>query len=100
MPTASPRFIPSTATRAWLCTRLSALVLSLSVLFYEPSAGIVGLLRDGGSAGKLLAALVGREQRVVRHRVRRRRSRHEHDRVRGLLVQGSGRRFADHRGQG
>jgi diguanylate cyclase (GGDEF)-like protein/PAS domain S-box-containing protein len=41
-----------------LHTALCVAVLSLSILLYDPSAGVVGLLRDGGSAGKLLRPIV------------------------------------------
>jgi PAS domain S-box-containing protein len=41
-----------------LHTAVCVAVLSLSILFYDPAAGLVGLLRDKGSAGKLLRPMV------------------------------------------
>jgi PAS domain-containing protein len=41
-----------------LHTAICVVVLSLALLFHDPSAGLVGLLRDRGSAGRLLRPVV------------------------------------------
>jgi PAS domain S-box-containing protein len=41
-----------------LPTALCVAVLSVAMLFHDPSAGLVGLLRDQGSAGRLLRPIV------------------------------------------